>query len=341
MDLLRNGETHEDKQQFSTDNPSASNENESNDNNITGVQQTGDHNHKPSSARIRKTELGNMIRSFHNSITEKCYLDKLFQSIQSKAPDEYRFTADEVWKTYCNMFAKKERKVRFASNTNPTKNKRKRDESENETTDESDKQEQNVDETNKILKEHFSLLKKESSPKSKKQKRHDTKIKEKAKEILVNERVNMIRNFWDIPGKKIYVDCLNLSRTVDRIVEIRKLFPESVQVCFVVRECIECELSLEVLKDIPDIEYIYLSSSTSDDDFVLLSELVVTDGLFLSDDLFRNTSDETLKNILNIDHLWIEKRRLEYYMKKGDTFKLVHQKWINELAIIPDKKGDQ
>jgi hypothetical protein len=46
---------------------------------------------------------------------------------------------------------------------------------------------------------------------------------------------------------------------------------------------------------------------------------------------------ETLKNILNIDHLWIEKRRLEYYMKKGDTFKLVR---IDDLAIIPDKKGD-
>ena len=64
-----------------------------------------------------------------------------------------------------------------------------------------------------------------------------------------------------------------------------------------------------------------------------------TDGLFLSHDLFGNISDETLKNLnLNIDHVWIEKRRLEYYVKKGETFGLAHQKWIDALAL---QQGDE
>ncbi len=64
----------------------------------------------------------------------------------------------------------------------------------------------------------------------------DSRIKEQAKEILMNERVDAIRSFRDIPGEKIYVDSLNLARTADRIVEIRDLFRKSVPVCFVVRE---------------------------------------------------------------------------------------------------------
>jgi hypothetical protein len=143
----------------------------------------------------------------------------------------------------------------------------------------------------------------------------DSRIKEQAKEILMNERVDAIRSFWDIPGEKIYVDSLNLARTADRIVEIRDLFPKSVPVCFVVRECDQCELTTNILDNLPNIDYIYLPSSSSDDDFALIKELAETDGLFLSADLLRNISDDTLKNAgLDIDHIldWIEKRRLDY-----------------------------
>jgi hypothetical protein len=108
----------------------------------------------------------------------------------------------------------------------------------------------------------------------------------------------------------------------------------------VVCECDQCELTT----NLPNIDYIYLPSSRSDDDFALIKELAETDSLFLSADLFRilpvrNVGDDRIPIYSNkqMERSWTA---LEYKFKfKFIQVQTFGDKEVVDLHMITDCYG--
>lgn len=286
------------------------------------------------------TPIESLIKEFHDRLQKPVMLETLHNHVQESFIQQ-RYSSEQVWNIYCRLYSdRKQRMVYYSSsskNTETRKNRLKRKRSVSLEAVIGEGLIQHVVDKDALLHEHYCNLKQElaslEETKSKQEKKECRKKREKAKEILIDERSACIQNFFERPGKKVYVDSLNLCRNLNLIRIVRSLFPSTFPVCFVVRECVASELTIELLDQEKGIEYVFVPSSRTDDDFVLLELLEETDGLFLSDDLFQNISDETLaKAGLKISHVWIEKRRLEYCRMSGGNYRLVFQKLINEVG---------